>query len=201
MHVVLQYGQRHVCDTRFSAKLSLTLRLARNLATAFLSKSHRAAFSLFNEHESSRTTDRLTRSQRHYRDHAYLQEGQSTYPYSVALPTSPFRNSPTDHYVQIQREHKKADKAGTRAPVKANGLPVKAPKPTSIVRNYVSILGQQNMWLNGADANSARTAAAKSSIPTRSSSKRTLSATIRQIGPRRSAGPTTSEHAKVGQSR
>lgn len=37
---------------------------------------------------------------------------------------------------QIQREHKKADKAGTRAPVKANGLPVKAPKPTSIVRIY-----------------------------------------------------------------
>lgn len=34
---------------------------------------------------------------------------------------------------KIQREHKKADKAGTRAPVKANGLPVKAPKPTSIV--------------------------------------------------------------------
>jgi hypothetical protein len=34
---------------------------------------------------------------------------------------------------RIQREHKKADKAGTRAPVKANGLPVKAPKPTSIV--------------------------------------------------------------------
>lgn len=35
---------------------------------------------------------------------------------------------------QVQREHKKAEKAGTRAPVKANGLPVKAPKPTSIVR-------------------------------------------------------------------
>jgi len=33
----------------------------------------------------------------------------------------------------VQREHKAAEKAGTRAPVKANGLPVKAPKPTSIV--------------------------------------------------------------------
>jgi hypothetical protein len=40
---------------------------------------------------------------------------------------------PTYALFQIQREHKKADKAGTRAPVKANGLPVKAPKPTSIV--------------------------------------------------------------------
>ncbi|RDW82604.1 hypothetical protein BP6252_03716 [Coleophoma cylindrospora] len=36
---------------------------------------------------------------------------------------------------RIQREHKAADKAGTRAPVKANGLPVKAPKPTSICAN------------------------------------------------------------------
>ncbi|KAI0192129.1 hypothetical protein F4808DRAFT_465176 [Astrocystis sublimbata] len=35
----------------------------------------------------------------------------------------------------IQREHRAADKAGTRAPVKANGLPVKAPKPTSICQN------------------------------------------------------------------
>ncbi|KAH8596818.1 hypothetical protein B0O99DRAFT_509008, partial [Bisporella sp. PMI_857] len=33
---------------------------------------------------------------------------------------------------QIKREQKKADAAGTRAPVKANGLPVKPPKPTSI---------------------------------------------------------------------
>ncbi|EMD60052.1 hypothetical protein GGP41_009461 [Bipolaris sorokiniana] len=36
---------------------------------------------------------------------------------------------------RIQREHRKAEKAGTRAPVKANGLPVKAPKPTSICQN------------------------------------------------------------------
>ncbi|KAF2798803.1 hypothetical protein K505DRAFT_295804 [Melanomma pulvis-pyrius CBS 109.77] len=36
---------------------------------------------------------------------------------------------------RIQREHKKADKAGTRAAVKPNGLPVKAPKPTSICQN------------------------------------------------------------------
>jgi hypothetical protein len=41
---------------------------------------------------------------------------------------------PTNPTPQIQREHKKAEAAGTRAPVKANGLPVKAPKPTSIVR-------------------------------------------------------------------
>lgn len=40
---------------------------------------------------------------------------------------------------QIQREHKKADKEGTRAAVKANGLPVKAPKPTSIVRHTLSL--------------------------------------------------------------
>ncbi|CAN8097819.1 unnamed protein product [Discula destructiva] len=30
--------------------------------------------------------------------------------------------------LKIQREHKKAEAAGTRAPIKANGLPVKAPK-------------------------------------------------------------------------
>ncbi|KAL5117241.1 hypothetical protein ACEQ8H_004800 [Pleosporales sp. CAS-2024a] len=36
---------------------------------------------------------------------------------------------------RVQREHRKAEKAGTRAPVKANGLPVKAPKPTSICQN------------------------------------------------------------------
>ena len=34
---------------------------------------------------------------------------------------------------RIHREQKKADAAGTRAPVKANGNPVKAPKPTSLV--------------------------------------------------------------------
>ena len=33
------------------------------------------------------------------------------------------------------RDHKKAEAAGTRAPVKANGNPVKAPKPTSICQN------------------------------------------------------------------
>ena len=36
--------------------------------------------------------------------------------------------------IQIQREHRKGDADGTRAPVKPNGLPVKPPKPTSIVR-------------------------------------------------------------------
>jgi hypothetical protein len=34
---------------------------------------------------------------------------------------------------RIHREQKKADAAGTRAPVKANGNPVKAAKPTSLV--------------------------------------------------------------------
>jgi len=33
---------------------------------------------------------------------------------------------------RIAREHKKADAAGTRAPVKANGLPVKPKKETSL---------------------------------------------------------------------
>lgn len=44
----------------------------------------------------------------------------------------------TDNPNQIAREHKAAEKAGTRAPVKANGLPVKAPKPTSIVSELAS---------------------------------------------------------------
>lgn len=34
---------------------------------------------------------------------------------------------------RIHREQKKADAAGTRAAVKPNGNPVKAPKPTSLV--------------------------------------------------------------------
>jgi hypothetical protein len=42
---------------------------------------------------------------------------------------------PISKKAKIQREHKAAEKAGTRAPVKANGLPVKAPKPTSIVHS------------------------------------------------------------------
>jgi hypothetical protein len=41
------------------------------------------------------------------------------------------------NFLQIQRDHKKQEAAGTRAPVKANGLPVKAPKPTSIVRRTI----------------------------------------------------------------
>ncbi|RPA85817.1 hypothetical protein BJ508DRAFT_411787 [Ascobolus immersus RN42] len=36
---------------------------------------------------------------------------------------------PISKKARIQREHKKAEAAGTRAPVKANGVPVKAPKP------------------------------------------------------------------------
>ncbi|TAQ91109.1 hypothetical protein B7494_g534 [Chlorociboria aeruginascens] len=35
----------------------------------------------------------------------------------------------------IQRDHRKAEAAGTRVPVKPNGLPVKPPKPTSICAN------------------------------------------------------------------
>ncbi|CEJ93664.1 hypothetical protein VHEMI09240 [[Torrubiella] hemipterigena] len=42
---------------------------------------------------------------------------------------------PISKKAKIQREHKKAEAAGTRAPVKPNGLPVKAPKPTSICAN------------------------------------------------------------------
>lgn len=38
---------------------------------------------------------------------------------------------------QINREHKKADAAGTRAPVKPNGNPVKAPTPMSKVRTFI----------------------------------------------------------------
>jgi hypothetical protein len=68
-----------------------------------------------------------------YRQHAHLQEGQSTSP-PFFVPAPPWQtNVPRLTARQIQREHKAADKAGTRAPVKANGLPVKAPKPTSIV--------------------------------------------------------------------
>lgn len=39
--------------------------------------------------------------------------------------------------MQIQREHKKAEAAGTRAPVKANGLPVKPPKEMVTVRAFL----------------------------------------------------------------
>ncbi|KFZ17858.1 hypothetical protein V501_01514 [Pseudogymnoascus sp. VKM F-4519 (FW-2642)] len=42
---------------------------------------------------------------------------------------------PISKKARVQREHKKADAAGTRVPVKANGLPVKAPKATSICAN------------------------------------------------------------------
>lgn len=38
---------------------------------------------------------------------------------------------------QRAKEHKKAEAAGTRAPVKANGNPVKPPKPTSIVSAFI----------------------------------------------------------------
>ncbi|KAJ8113541.1 hypothetical protein OPT61_g4346 [Boeremia exigua] len=52
---------------------------------------------------------------------------------------------PISKKARIQREHKAAEKAGTRAPVKANGLPVKAPKPTSILtRSAVPELPERN---------------------------------------------------------
>jgi hypothetical protein len=53
-----------------------------------------------------------------------------------AHPPASRENESVIDNIQIQREHKKAEAAGTRAPVKPNGLPVKAKKPTSIVRNY-----------------------------------------------------------------
>ena len=51
----------------------------------------------------------------------------------ISMISSYCVRDPRTHPPQVQREHKAAEKAGTRAPVKANGLPVKAPKPTSIV--------------------------------------------------------------------
>ncbi|KAK1579577.1 uncharacterized protein LY79DRAFT_563726 [Colletotrichum navitas] len=47
--------------------------------------------------------------------------------YTVKMPIS--------KKARIQREHKAAEKAGTRIPHKPNGLPVKPPKPTSICKN------------------------------------------------------------------
>jgi hypothetical protein len=104
---------------------------------------------------------------------------------------------------QIQREHKRDDKAGTRAPVKANGLPVKAPKPTSLVRGTLREAlspalaprcGNQriaNSWVNY----SARTAAASSSTPTKRNSKPMRRATTRRHGRRRNAGRASFEGA------
>ncbi|KAK3687772.1 hypothetical protein B0T22DRAFT_457989 [Podospora appendiculata] len=42
---------------------------------------------------------------------------------------------PISKKARVQREHRKGDADGTRAPVKDNGKPVKAPKPTSICQN------------------------------------------------------------------
>jgi len=39
---------------------------------------------------------------------------------------------PISKKARVQREHKKAEAAGTRVAVNPNGTPVKAPKPTSI---------------------------------------------------------------------
>lgn len=47
--------------------------------------------------------------------------------------------------MQIQREHKKAEAAGTRAAVKPNGLPVKAAKPTAIVSTTLNPDGQTRL--------------------------------------------------------
>ncbi|MCJ1397722.1 hypothetical protein MMC11_000918 [Xylographa trunciseda] len=52
---------------------------------------------------------------------------------------------PVSKKAKIQREHRKGDKEGTRAPVKANGLPVKAPKPTSICANCRKELVNTNL--------------------------------------------------------
>ncbi|OCK81429.1 hypothetical protein K432DRAFT_403825 [Lepidopterella palustris CBS 459.81] len=52
---------------------------------------------------------------------------------------------PISKKARIQREHKKAEAAGTRAPVKANGLPVKAQKPTSICANCRKELVSTNL--------------------------------------------------------
>jgi len=46
---------------------------------------------------------------------------------------------------RISREHKKADAAGTRAPVKPNGLPVKAPKPVSLCQNCRKEMVKSNL--------------------------------------------------------
>lgn len=53
---------------------------------------------------------------------------------------------PISKKARVQREHKAADKAGTRVAVKANGLPVKTPKSTSVVSFFyllVSSKGQE----------------------------------------------------------
>ncbi|KAH8785310.1 hypothetical protein F5883DRAFT_85057 [Diaporthe sp. PMI_573] len=52
---------------------------------------------------------------------------------------------PVSKKMKIQREHKKADAAGTRAPVKANGLPVKAKKETVICTNCRRELVKDNV--------------------------------------------------------
>ncbi|KAL2204401.1 hypothetical protein CC79DRAFT_1132398 [Sarocladium strictum] len=51
---------------------------------------------------------------------------------------------PISKKARIQREHRAADKAGTRAAVKPNGLPVKAPKPTSICTFCRKEIANQN---------------------------------------------------------
>lgn len=67
------------------------------------------------------------------RNHAHLKKRPCSSPPPSIDPHSPDL-PPLTTTVQINREHKKADAAGTRAPVKANGNPVKAPTPMSKVR-------------------------------------------------------------------
>ncbi|TID27428.1 hypothetical protein E2P81_ATG00187 [Venturia nashicola] len=52
---------------------------------------------------------------------------------------------PISKKARIQREHKAAEKAGTRAPVKPNGLPVKAAKPMSMCANCRKELVSSNI--------------------------------------------------------
>lgn len=85
------------------------------------------------------TSPSLTQSLHTLSSHqnGHFQEAEGTYTYTHLR--GPFLDStqvtllsgwihPCTNTFQIQREHKKAEAAGTRAPIKANGLPVKAPK-------------------------------------------------------------------------
>jgi hypothetical protein len=78
---------------------------------------------------------------RNISNHAYLQESQSEShapPLRAAARYAVSTNEWPANSHQVQREHKKADAAGTRVPVKANGLPVKPPKATAIVGSSFS---------------------------------------------------------------
>lgn len=91
---------------------------------------------------------------------------------------------------RIHREHKKAEAAGTRVPVHANGTPVKKPKATSICafckKELVSLLELcLSLTRILSDTSYYRL------VPTLPFSSSTLPPTPTS-GPRRSAGPTSS---------